>query len=112
MNNTSASADGKRLVFTKSSGQVSPYVAELESSGTRLSNPRPLANSQETEAPTRWTADSKAVLVDSNRNGPYSIFKTPVDESGACAAGGVGQIRWLHLHQSGRRLGNLRSCLK
>src|SRR5262249_42081384 len=43
MDNTGpSSADGKRVAFRKTSHRETPYVADLESNGTRLSNPRPL----------------------------------------------------------------------
>jgi len=79
MDNTSASADGKRLAFRKSATQLSAYVAELEANGTRLSNPRQFTNTEGVEEPTRWTADSKALILESNRNGPYAIFKQSLD---------------------------------
>jgi Tol biopolymer transport system component len=80
MDNTGpSSADGKRVTFRRTSNRETPYVADLESSGTRLSNPRPLTNSQGNEFPTRWTADSKAVIVHSIGNRPYTILKLPVD---------------------------------
>lgn len=81
MSSMSASADGERLAFTRYSIQVSSYVGDLESSGTRLSKPRRLTNSEGYEYPSRWAADSKAVIVGSNRSGPWSIFTTPLARS-------------------------------
>jgi Tol biopolymer transport system component len=78
---TSATADGKRVAFRRWSVQNRSYVAELESNGTRLSNPRPLTSSEGHEYPSRWTADSKSVIFQSNRNGPYGIFRQFLDEN-------------------------------
>jgi Tol biopolymer transport system component len=71
----SASADGKRLVIRKRTHQTLTYLGELAAGGTRMKPPQRLTNSEATEWPTAWTADSKAVLLASNRNGTYGIYK-------------------------------------
>ena len=76
----SASADGKRLVFQKSTDQVQVYLGELAEGGTRMNPPRRLTNDETSGQPTAWTPDSKALLLDSNRNGTRGIFKQGISQ--------------------------------
>jgi serine/threonine protein kinase/Tol biopolymer transport system component len=80
----SASADGKRLVFqktTKYHDQV--YVGELTAGGTRMNPPWRLTNDEAFDAPRAWTPDSKAVLFESNRYGTWGIFKQGIRQDTA-----------------------------
>ena len=76
----SASADGKRLVFQKSTDQAQVYLGELAAGGTRMNPPRRLTNDETSGQPTAWMLDSKAVLLDSNRNGTRGIFKQVISQ--------------------------------
>jgi len=76
----SATEDGKRLTFTRFWGQNSVYVADLAANGTRISTPRHLTLSDGQEIPIAWSADSKAVVFESNRNGPWGIFRQSLDD--------------------------------
>jgi Tol biopolymer transport system component len=78
-----ASADGKRLSFIKMAAQGDVYVGELEAGGRRLKPPRRLTLDGRTDQPSAWTADSKAVLFMSNRNGTYDILKQGIDQPSA-----------------------------
>ena len=63
-------ADGKRLVFGRVSGQYDVYVGDLEAGGRRLKMPpRRLTLDERNDAPTAWTPDSKAILFHSDRSG-------------------------------------------
>jgi serine/threonine protein kinase/DNA-binding winged helix-turn-helix (wHTH) protein len=75
MDNTSATADGKRLAFRKWSWQGSVYVADLEANGARISTPTRLTLNEGRSYPAAWTADSKAVVFGSYRDGEWKIFK-------------------------------------
>jgi Tol biopolymer transport system component len=79
----SASADGKRLTFLKGTGQGQVYVGELAAGGTSLSPPRRLRNQETYDRAWAWTADSKAVLFDSERNGTWGIFKQGLSQETA-----------------------------
>lgn len=81
--NLSASADGKRLAFLKTTGQAQVYLGELAAGGTRLSPPRRLRNQETHDRPTGWTADSKAILFDSSSNGEFSVFKQGIGQDKA-----------------------------
>jgi len=71
----SASADGKRLALLKFTYQWQTFLGELAAGGTRLDAPHRLTNNEADERPTAWTADSKTVLLSSNRGGTYGIYK-------------------------------------
>jgi len=71
----SASADGKRLIFQKYSGQSSVYVGDLAPSGTFLHAPVRLTLNDSVNAPMDWTADSSSVFFKSDRNGREQLFK-------------------------------------
>jgi eukaryotic-like serine/threonine-protein kinase len=78
----SASADGKRLLLNKAVFQEQVYLGELAAGGARMKPPRPLTNDEASDQPLAWTADSKAVLFLSNRNG-WGIFKQGIGQDSA-----------------------------
>jgi Tol biopolymer transport system component len=80
----SASADGKRLALVKTTFQGQVYLGELTAGGTRMTTPRRLTNKEVDDEPTAWTPpDSKAVLVQSDRNGTWGIFKQVITQDTA-----------------------------
>ncbi len=79
----SASADGKRLVLQKATFQEQVYLGELAAGGTRMDPPRRLTNDEASDEPTAWTADSKAVLFVSDRDGTEGIFKQGISQDTA-----------------------------
>jgi eukaryotic-like serine/threonine-protein kinase len=81
--NLSASADGKRLALRKVTWQGQIYLGELAAGGTRTNSPRRLTNDEASDYATAWTADSKAVLFMSDRNGPQGLFKQGISEDTA-----------------------------
>jgi serine/threonine protein kinase/Tol biopolymer transport system component len=83
MDSTSETADGKRLAFRKWSWQGSVYVAGLEANGTRISTPSRLTLNEGGSYPAAWTADSKAVVFGSYRDGQWKIFKQFLGEDTA-----------------------------
>ena len=74
------SADGRRIAYGRFSYQRSVEVADLGASGTRMVNTRRLTVGEANEYPMGWTADSKAVIFHSNRNGSWGIFKQSLDQ--------------------------------
>jgi DNA-binding winged helix-turn-helix (wHTH) protein/Tol biopolymer transport system component len=77
----SASADGKRIIYAKSYLNPGIYVSEVNSGDKQLSNPRRLTLDNWRDYPFSWTADSKAVLFSSDRDGTFHIFKQQLDQS-------------------------------
>ena len=79
-----ATANGKRLVFSRVYAQADVYVGEPEAGGTRLkAPPRRLTLDERDELPTAWTPDSKAILFYSDRSGKYDIYKQASDQDSA-----------------------------
>jgi Tol biopolymer transport system component len=74
MDNMTATADGKRLAFHRWANQAIVYVADMEASGTRITAPHRLTMSEGVNYPSGWSADSKALIFASNRNGGWEIF--------------------------------------
>jgi Tol biopolymer transport system component len=79
----SATSDGKRLVFQKSSTHVNVLIGELQDRNTKLTPPRKLTLSEGFNMPTDWTSDSKAVIFTSDRNGHWGIYKQELNRDSA-----------------------------
>jgi Tol biopolymer transport system component len=76
----SASADGNRIIYTKNYLNPGIYISDLTPGG-KLSVPRRLTLDNWRDYPFSWTADSKAVLFSSDRDGTFHIFKQGLDQS-------------------------------
>ena len=83
MDSTSASADGKRLAFRKTSLGGSVYVADLQSDGQRISQPKQLTLDEGRNYPATWTSDSRAIVFTSDRDGEWRILKQAVGQDTA-----------------------------
>jgi len=77
----SATEDGGALALLKSGGRADVYVAELKADGAQLGRTRRLTRDQGENIPTGWTADGKAVVFMSDRNGTYDVFQESVRDS-------------------------------
>ena len=75
MDSPTATEDGKRLAFRKYALQGNVYVADLEAGGTLITTPKRLTLHEGRNYPAAWTADSKAVLFGSYRDGKWGIFR-------------------------------------
>jgi len=78
-----STADGKRLAVLRQSRQDLAYVGELEAGGTRMLPPHRLTFSDVNDTPFAWTPDGKEVIIESDRNGHWEIFKQPLDQETA-----------------------------
>jgi DNA-binding winged helix-turn-helix (wHTH) protein/Tol biopolymer transport system component len=81
--NMSQTADGKKLVYARSSDLSSVYVAQLDSK-IRISVPTRLTLTDDLSSPSGWSPDSSAVYVRSNREGTWGLYGQAV--SGGSAA--------------------------
>jgi DNA-binding winged helix-turn-helix (wHTH) protein/Tol biopolymer transport system component len=79
----SATADGKRLVFLKQALHFSTYVSDLNAARTRLTNTTHFTLTESFDIPEDWTADSKAIILKSNRTGHYGIYIQTLNEDTA-----------------------------
>jgi hypothetical protein len=83
MNGMSATADGRRLAFLKWVGHLSSYMGDLTANGTRLLHLRHFPLSESSDGLADWTADSKAIILVSNRTGKFALYKQQLDEDTA-----------------------------
>lgn len=79
----SASADGKRLVLRKLTWPDQIYIGELAAGRMKISPPRRLTHDEANNYGMAWTADSKAVLFSSDRNGKWGVFKQNISQDTA-----------------------------
>ncbi|HZL57399.1 MAG TPA: hypothetical protein VFC21_09970, partial [Bryobacteraceae bacterium] len=75
----SASADGRRIMVVKRTDQTSVFAGDFDQSPPRLSNVRRIIFDERTNYPHAWTADSRALIFESDRNGQYDLFKQYLD---------------------------------
>jgi eukaryotic-like serine/threonine-protein kinase len=78
-----ATADGKRLAFHRWSAQSGVYIGQLGRASTSITTPRRITFTEADEWPVAWTADSKAVVFLSDRNGHWGIFKQALNQDSA-----------------------------
>lgn len=71
----SVSNDARRALVLKQSGQDSIFVANFNASSARLTNARRLTLDERASYPHAWTADSRSVIFESNRNGNFDLFR-------------------------------------
>jgi len=76
----SVTSDGKRLAVSKMTFRSDVYVAEL---GRRIDNIHRLTFNENDNRLGQWMPDSKAVLLWSNRNGTWDIFKQALGQAEA-----------------------------
>jgi eukaryotic-like serine/threonine-protein kinase len=79
VNSSSVTADGKKLVFAKWTPRVTSYVGDLVAGGRHLLNLRHFPLSESSDGLGRWTSDSKATFLISDRTGTHAIYKQPFD---------------------------------
>jgi DNA-binding winged helix-turn-helix (wHTH) protein/Tol biopolymer transport system component len=80
--NLSQTADGKRLVYARSSDLSSVYVAQLDSK-IRISVPTRLTLTDDLSSPSGWSPDSGAVYIRSNREGTWGLYQQAVSGGSA-----------------------------
>lgn len=76
-----ATADGKRFAFFRSTWQPDIYITELAAGGARLSPPKLLTLDERSDLPYAWTPDSRSVIFTSNRDGDMHVFRQRIDQS-------------------------------
>jgi serine/threonine protein kinase len=80
---TSVTSDGKRLAFLEWRRHTSVYVADLQAGGPRITTPTRLTLDDAWNNPLGWTADGKAVLFFSSRNGAPAVFQQSLGQDTA-----------------------------
>jgi Tol biopolymer transport system component len=79
----SATSDGKRLVVSRGNTTRQVFITEPDPGNHRWKAPRRLTLDTNESLATAWTADSKAVLFVSDRDGSWKLFKQNIDETTA-----------------------------
>ncbi|MGA9461228.1 MAG: winged helix-turn-helix domain-containing protein [Terracidiphilus sp.] len=79
----SATSDGKRFVVSRGNTTRQVFITERDPGNRRWKAPRRLTLDTNESLATAWTADSKAVLFVSDRNGTWKLFKQKIDETTA-----------------------------
>lgn len=69
-----ATTDGKQVMVLRQSDQNSVFIGDFDASGPRITNIRRLTLDDRTNYPHAWTADSRAVIFESNRRGSHNDF--------------------------------------
>ncbi len=82
--NLSAAADGSAIAALAQGGQADVFVgdlheAELQKFGPTLDNTKRLTFDTHNDYPHAWTADSKAVILESDRAGDYHLYRQALD---------------------------------
>ena len=80
IHNLSATADGKRLAFLRSTHHASALVGDLDDNGTRLVNSRRLTIDDNINIPLAWTPDSREVIFSSQRAATRQIYRQALDQ--------------------------------
>jgi hypothetical protein len=75
----SVTRDGKHAMVLRRSNQLPVFVGDFLQAPPRITNIRRLTLDERTNFPHAWTADSRAVIFESNRNGNFDLFKQYID---------------------------------
>jgi serine/threonine protein kinase len=79
----SATSEGKRLILWRQYDTLQAFIAEFDETSRRWKAPRRLTLDTNSNMAEAWTADSKAVLFVSNRNGTWKLFKQNIGDTTA-----------------------------
>ena len=74
-------ADGKRLVLWRTKEPLQVFIAGFNARTRQFEQPRRLTLDEDFDYASAWTADSKAVLYASNRQGTLRLFKQQIDQT-------------------------------
>jgi hypothetical protein len=76
----SVTDNGKQAMVLLRSTQNSVFVGDFSQPPPAISNVRRLTLDEQTNYPHAWTADSSAVIFESNRRGSYDLFKQGINQ--------------------------------
>src|SRR5215471_13956864 len=78
--NPESPRDRKRLLLWRENLSPTVFLTEIEAKTHSLKRPRRLTLDENSNIVEDWTPDSLAVLLFSNRNGTYKIFRQGIDQ--------------------------------
>jgi len=70
-----AARDGKRAMVVMRTAHTAVFVADFDPLPPRIHNIHRLTLDERTNYPHAWTADNRAVIFESDRNGNFDLFK-------------------------------------
>jgi DNA-binding winged helix-turn-helix (wHTH) protein/Tol biopolymer transport system component len=76
----SATGDGKRILLWRANAPDEAFIAKFDARTHQFKEPRRLTLDENENYAAAWTADSKSVLMVSNRTGAFNILKQGIDE--------------------------------
>ena len=79
----SATADGSQLAFLNNRSQIDVHVGELGEGGRSFGNVRRLTLDNRDDMPSCWTADGRALVFQSDRNGNWDLFVQGLEQRNA-----------------------------
>jgi DNA-binding winged helix-turn-helix (wHTH) protein/Tol biopolymer transport system component len=79
----SVTSDGKRLMLWRTNSREQAFISEFDANTRKWKTPRRLTLDANGNQATAWLSDSRTVLFVSNRNGSWTLFKQPIDETTA-----------------------------
>jgi serine/threonine protein kinase len=105
--NPSTTADGKRIAFMQTSaGHGTAYIADLAADGTSVRDARHFTLDDEDYGISDWSADSKSVLLSSDRTDHYVLYKQALDsdtpERMVASGAGVISVEQAYLSPDGK----------
>ncbi len=83
VNDMSRTADGKKLVFARSSDEKSVFTAARDASNRTLTTPQRLTLTEDLSSALGWSDDGRSLYFLSNRLGKWGVFKQSLDSSTA-----------------------------
>jgi DNA-binding winged helix-turn-helix (wHTH) protein/Tol biopolymer transport system component len=75
-----ATVDGKRVVLWRVNTQPQVFLAEMDIATHQLKPPRRLTLDDSGNVASAWSADSRSLLLVSNRNGTWKLFRQRIDQ--------------------------------
>jgi serine/threonine protein kinase len=79
LSSLTVTADGRQALVLRTSDQNSVFVGRFNPSGPAITDIRRLTLDERTNYPHAWTADSRAVIFESDRSGNFDLFKQDID---------------------------------
>jgi DNA-binding winged helix-turn-helix (wHTH) protein/Tol biopolymer transport system component len=78
---TSASLNGMKTLYVRGANDPDVYLADVEGPAGRLTNYRRLTMDDRKDFPYGWTADGRSVILISNRDGAFHVFRQDFDKT-------------------------------
>lgn len=78
---SSASLDGKRMLYVRGANDPDVYLADIAGRAGQLTNYRRLTMDDRKDLPYGWTADGRSVVFVSNRDGAFHLFRQDIDKT-------------------------------